>query len=768
MVKDEKKVLLKQRTEHRHKYSTETAEILLALVVLLGVLLSVRDIMYSSRVLKAAMLSGAVILLLLHIIRHSRKFTRYGGFVIFLVGAAGFIVFIVSAANGFLDMVNRLIVLWNVRFGTEGRVFSINGNIAFGAVVLWVFIAAALAALLFTMLHRRMTGCVILLILTSGLFGFIVGRSSMWGSVLCMLYGITGVMVHSLTPSRQVRPRGMITYLITGALCLAVALPTMGYNGSERLARWREDVHARYEKIRYGEDTLPQGNLRKATGLLDGDEGTLEVTMSDPHELYLKGFVGGKYDSTSWQTLEKGVYEGEYEGLTDWLEKEGASPVRQYGTYTRLDQEAAGYKEKSSEVQVQNIGAYRKYIYLPHSVLEWNGDPSKVKKDWQVQSSGFLGAKKYSYKEVKNAANADEVTISDWIQAPETETQKRYVEAESVYHYFVEENYMDIDEQLKSVIDEMFFSEELEDKSDFNEVTGRIRKILRQETRYTQYPAQVPENKDFIRWFLEEEKRGNAVHYASAAVMAYRASGYPARYVEGYHYGKDEAELLKESGEDTIGLTNKNAHAWVEVYVTGAGWMPVEVVPGMYVETYTNQTIEGKPAYQISSRKDEDGIDTEQGGGADSQGTDKEKEKTDVVSLIPAGILMAFYGLFFLYLLLELQRFLRIRSRRRRKNTDYYAREIQGLLFYAGVKGDYTHPLELSDEIAVRLPGIGKNRYERVIALIQKIRFGGKELRKDEEYVVACFISKLRQEVYLSKKFLGKLKLRYKYAVESF
>lgn len=40
-------------------------------------------------------------------------------------------------------------------------------------------------------------------------------------------------------------------------------------------------------------------------------------------------------------------------------------------------------------------------------------------------------------------------------------------------------------------------------------------------------------------------------------------------------------------------------------------WLPVEVVPGMYVESVTSQTVEGKPAYKVNSSRQDDGIASE-------------------------------------------------------------------------------------------------------------------------------------------------------------
>jgi hypothetical protein len=73
-----------------------------------------------------------------------------------------------------------------------------------------------------------------------------------------------------------------------------------------------------------------------------------------------------------------------------------------------------------------------------------------------------------------------------------------------------------------------------------------------------------------VTYFLTESHRGYCVHYASAAVLLLRMDGIPARYVSGYTAQLSHGEAV---------VPDSAAHAWVEVYVDGYGWYPVEVTP---------------------------------------------------------------------------------------------------------------------------------------------------------------------------------------------
>ena len=75
---------------------------------------------------------------------------------------------------------------------------------------------------------------------------------------------------------------------------------------------------------------------------------------------------------------------------------------------------------------------------------------------------------------------------------------------------------------------------------------------------------------------------GEQQRYAQAEAL--RVHGIPARYVEGY-YLFSAAVAKGENG--TVSLSGQDAHAWVEVYFDGIGWLPVDVTPGYYYDAVT-------------------------------------------------------------------------------------------------------------------------------------------------------------------------------------
>ncbi len=82
--------------------------------------------------------------------------------------------------------------------------------------------------------------------------------------------------------------------------------------------------------------------------------------------------------------------------------------------------------------------------------------------------------------------------------------------------------------------------------------------------------------------FLGETKEGYCTQFATTVALVLRELGIPARYVEGYIAKNFFAD---ENGGYVSEVTDENAHAWVEVYYPGYGWMTYETT-NRYAQDY--------------------------------------------------------------------------------------------------------------------------------------------------------------------------------------
>lgn len=122
--------------------------------------------------------------------------------------------------------------------------------------------------------------------------------------------------------------------------------------------------------------------------------------------------------------------------------------------------------------------------------------------------------------------------------------------------------------QAQAFLDQLGITPE----TDVVTAANSIQNFVRNSARYDLNTRSMPKDaKDFAIWFLTESDTGYCVHFASAATVLLRAAGIPARYVEGY---------MAQISSATTQIGQDRAHAWVEYYVPGVGWVIMEPTPG--------------------------------------------------------------------------------------------------------------------------------------------------------------------------------------------
>lgn len=136
-------------------------------------------------------------------------------------------------------------------------------------------------------------------------------------------------------------------------------------------------------------------------------------------------------------------------------------------------------------------------------------------------------------------------------------------------------------------------------------VALEVRNQLFRDTSYNLYLDDLPAGTDPVQYFLETGKEGYCMHYASAATLVLQELGVPARYASGFIVKEG---LFSKEGGGTISkkdYSQKNqnsyiatvkdyyAHAWVEIYMDGIGWVPYEMTPG-YMGSDDNMPTDAK------------------------------------------------------------------------------------------------------------------------------------------------------------------------------
>ncbi|MBE6588961.1 MAG: transglutaminase domain-containing protein, partial [Ruminococcaceae bacterium] len=146
-----------------------------------------------------------------------------------------------------------------------------------------------------------------------------------------------------------------------------------------------------------------------------------------------------------------------------------------------------------------------------------------------------------------------------------------YTAYEAEYSDFVYDQYLQIDSVTLAFLQEVIDAEGFDPNDP--QIIEKVASFVQNEYSYNlDYDSAMDQHPNQVIAFMSEYKEGICGHFSSAATMLYRALGIPARFTIGY---KGETKV----GEITEVTTNE-AHAWVEVYLDGIGWVMVEVTGG--------------------------------------------------------------------------------------------------------------------------------------------------------------------------------------------
>lgn len=675
------------------------------------------------------------------------------------------------AANVFIDA-------WNAQVDGYVLHFAVTSVPEAAGVLLALFggLAAALAFhVMCSLRSRAWVGVAVALLLAAGLFL----QTIVLPSFACLTLGtllLLGFNSARAEASARVMPAFLATMLLVVSAALLVCA---GYGGSATLATAKADLLATVDEARYGSDTLPQGDLTAAHSMnvARGGQETDRVEVSFPdaraaassEPLYLRGYAGSVYTGTAFERMRSLDYEGDWTGMFTWFASRDFDAMSQYSAYQALEAEETGALQGPVDVSVSVQGAYRRYAYAPTAAASDAAGTSGSLLDLYRTSGGFDGSAPLTFSVETDAPMAEGLVPGNWVYDEATvlsagvgnagagsltTREREFLRSELAYRSFVYDQYLDVSDEAKEAVDQFFFSEGTDevDDSTLASLATRIRTLLDVSCEYNaqgvRFAPGAESAGDFVTWFLEDAREGNAAAFASAAVLAFREAGVPARYAEGYLLDEDGIERMAQEGASSRVLTERDAHAWVEVYVDGAGWMPVEVTPGFYNRGYASDEVI-EVAREVA------------GGGNDSADTGSTGgDEQSWVDLLPEPLRpFAWLGLVLLVLLaalvalglLELQRWVRLRlwnGALRRAGVQGAASvplfgRMQRLAKDAGAQLSDLNPRSCAGALAAARPELHAAELERAVSLMERERYGQIPLEEFEVDIVEGLLDKM-------------------------
>ena len=284
-----------------------------------------------------------------------------------------------------------------------------------------------------------------------------------------------------------------------------------------------------------------------------------ESSYSGP--VYLKGSAYALYANNTWEPLD------------------AEAPDSLGGISSLLSYWAFAPSEETQEMTITRSAAASTLLYSPYQPVSQSisTQDTITYRDSTLLASQPLQQYTLSFLPL----DQDPVPRNDLSFQVQTSPQ---------YRAFVYENYLDVPQDTAYFLGQWYRDAQWELADSGIQPAGastgyyagalntaaQIAQLLALHTQYDLNTPAPPEGEDFVVYFLEETRRGYCVHYATTAALLLRLEGIPARYVSGY------AATIPESGAAQV--LDSNAHAWVEIYLDGYGWYPVEVTPSAPTE----------------------------------------------------------------------------------------------------------------------------------------------------------------------------------------
>lgn len=372
----------------------------------------------------------------------------------------------------------------------------------------------------------------------------------------------------------------------------------------------------------------------------------LSLSRSDffyDDKIYIKSYVGSIYTGNSWENADSDINNAvieiqNREGISMSEVDEISNTFLKYSDNYRI---SYGYNGEIEKMEITNLDKRNNNVFWPYycqTGLESKSDGQRKNTDnaknwiyeryvpleipstleWMefVDSWGKYPAGAYSIYDsgdesgISQLAEAEDVlnryyanvATKYYLEIPESFKQtgdrifghniSDYLDLEKYFAEYLQgsQNYIDYDgfaekyntaNSYEERYDEIFnnLNKKIKDfpteKYGYEIPIEYVKEYLNKTCEYSLEPGKLKNGEDFVNKFLNETKKGYCTHFASAAVLMFRYMGIPARYVEGYVC--DNLEI----STDKI-LKDDSAHAWVEIFVKGMGWMAVDVTPSNY------------------------------------------------------------------------------------------------------------------------------------------------------------------------------------------
>lgn len=505
----------------------------------------------------------------------------------------------------------------------------------------------------------------------------------------------------------------------------------------------------------------------------DSDMLMLKFSQKSNNNIYFKGYVGSVYNSSGWTEFDNDTL-AELSALSEEFENV-CYPQDMLWHYLRINHPDLS----STSVTVDVINAGSDYCYMPYAAMPYTSTRYYADNNAFVNSV-VIGESNASASYSYDFLSTDFEQLLLWYCNSSNGGSSARLQSEK-YDAFVSENYLSVphDADLISLYKDVPFANIVEryrsGEADIYKTLCDIRTYIQSQTSYSLSPGDVPSDVDPVYYFLKENHKGYCVHYASTGAILARMAGIPSRYCLGYVAKPSKFNLLNKQGSGySFMLKDDSAHAWVEIYIDGLGWIPFEFTDGysqsnedtshQTTSVTTKTTTRGSASSFSATNTTTFKSGTVSAAALHSKNSAKTRAQRTVLTVIALVLIITALCVMIILrsrkvALLRLSKSMRTRSDSQNAINAY--RYIVALLEFGGVSVEGRTPLEYAmfaeDKCGFFKPG------QLILAcnFAMKAAFGSMRLSAEESNEVKKLSRTVAKSVYASSSHIDRLKMKY-------
>lgn len=655
----------------------------------------------------------------------------YAAFVVVVAAVCG--AMLNQVGNGFAKIANDILTTVNKNMAMANLMFVVDESTAktdeLITVIIFSVVTAAVIALIIKARLNLLAALLVFLAVTLPMIYKGEGHPVwlMTGLVSVVLVMYVGNVHGKITADMYIH-LGICMAVVAG-VTMAVYM-FMTYSPLQIVDDIKTNMQYHGENVVYGKSDYPEGKFSRYNETVITGEERLQIRMSQPKQMYMRGFVGSKYTEDGWEDSDLKIYGGDYEGVFDWFSSNDYSPLTNLSAYVTQSAEHGGEaKENSIYVEVSNISARRKYQYVPECVTYGSLENLYApKNDVNFRSQG-LGRETDYFFDMVDVMNNDYKAIygETWYQ--DQTGDKLFHDSENVYGTFARTYYEDVPDELRAYFDS--HAPNAGQKMNPFDAIKVVRDYTAGNMSYSNDADEYSGDEDFVIEMLSGHKSGYSAHFATAATMLFRYYGIPARYVEGYL-------VNPEAGSDVISVTDEDSHAWVEIYAGGLGFIPIEVTPGYYSDdddTGMSNANSGTTPQTIPPEPEDQQEDNGGGGGS--------METVLLIGYIILGLVALFA------VVLIIRRIICAILRRKRMNDKDSEKSI-------AASGDYMAAL-----MAYQKKNLEDNISPQLLELLQQYKFSRYIPTEEDARFVRSSALDMKKKVVHEENILSRIKMGF-------